>query len=141
MIQRVQTVYLLFSAILLLLFLSFAGSNLGAFLAGLTWAMPVAYALAGLTAAVAFVAVFLYKQRATQAKVVMAAMWLDLLLVLVLAGAMGYLSFAAEGAVTPIGMAGYGALLLPVVAYVGLRMAHRGVKQDIELVRSMDRLR
>jgi len=27
------------------------------------------------------------------------------------------------------------------VAYVGLRMAHRGVKQDIELVRSMDRLR
>ena len=35
----------------------------------------------------------------------------------------------------------YLTLLLPIVAYVFLRLARRGVEKDIALVRSMDRLR
>jgi hypothetical protein len=141
MLQRVQTVYLLAAALLLGLFLGFA--DVWLFVAGeaFGWLGPVAYGLGGLTAVVALVAVFLYKQRATQAKVIAAAQWLDLLLVVVLAGVLGYLSFRTDADLTEAGAAGFAVLLMPVFAYLALRLARRGVQQDIDLVRSMDRLR
>lgn len=141
MIQRVQTLYLLIAALLLGIFLGFA--DLWLAVAGAAfWGLEAAiYGLGGLTAVVALVAVFLYKQRATQAKVVLAAQWLDLVLVLVLAVAVGMLSFQSDVDLTEVGALGFAVLLLPVVAYAALRMARLGVQKDIDLVRSMDRLR
>lgn len=141
MIQRIQSLYLLLGATFLGLFLATSTDTHGEVLNALTWALPAANIVAGLTAFVALLAIFLYKNRAQQAKVIMGALWLDLLLVLIMAGAMGYISFQAGGAVTPIGLSGYGVLLLPIVAYACLRLAQRSVKKDIDLVRSMDRLR
>jgi hypothetical protein len=141
MIQRLQSLYLLFAAL-------FAGlvpvigdawfRVVAPVYPWLTLAVPV---IAGLTALVALVAVFLYKERKRQRSVVLAAQWLDILLVLAMGGGVAALAMgdgAALGAdATPVFLT----LLLPVVAYVFLRLARRGVEKDIALVRSMDRLR
>ena len=141
MIQRIQTVYLLVAALLLGLFLGFVDLWLAVAGEVFGWLGPAVYGLGGLTAVVALVAVFLYKQRATQAKVILAAQWLDLALVLVLAAALGVLNFRDDLHLTEVGAVGLASLLLPVFAYVALRMARLGVRKDIDLVRSMDRLR
>lgn len=141
MIQRIQTVYLLTAALLLGLFLGLADAWLVVAGEAFGWLGPAVYGLGGLTAVVALVAVFFYKDRATQGKVVMAAQWLDLLLVLVLAGVVGYLSFRTDTDLTTAGAVGFAALLLPVFAYLALRLARQGVRKDVDLVRSMDRLR
>ena len=141
MIQRVQTLYLLVAALLLGLFLGFADTWLAVAGRAFGWMPGVVYGLGALTAAVALVAVFLYKQRATQAKVITAAQWLDLLLTVVLAAALGYLAFRTDTDLTEAGALGTVALLLPVLAYVALRLARWGVQRDADLVRSMDRLR
>jgi hypothetical protein len=44
-------------------------------------------------------------------------------------------------ALGPASTSVYLTLLMPIVAYVFLRLARRGVEKDIALVRSMDRLR
>jgi hypothetical protein len=141
MIQRVQTVYLLAAALVLGLFLGFVDLWLALAAEAFGWLGPVVYGLGGLTAVVTLAAVLLYKQRATQAKVIAAAQWLDLLLFVVLAGVVGYLSFRTDADVTAPGAVGFAVLLLPVFAYVALRLARMGVQKDIDLVRSMDRLR
>jgi len=141
MIQRVQTVYLLVAALLLGFFLGFVDLWLAVAGDAFGWLGAVVYGLGGLTAAVALVAVFLYKQRERQAKVILAAQWLDLALVLVMAAALGYLSFRTDADLTAAGAVGIAVLLMPVLAYVALRQARLGVQKDIDLVRSMDRLR
>jgi nitrate reductase gamma subunit len=141
MIQRVQTVYLLVAALLLGFFLGFVDLWLVVAGEAFGWLGAVLYGLGGLTAVVALVAVFLYKRRATQAKVVLAAQWFDLLLVLVLAVVLGALSFRTDADLTAAGAVGFAVLLMPVFAYVALRLARMGVRKDIDLVRSMDRLR
>lgn len=98
------------------------------------------YALAAVGGLVGFAAVFLYKNRNTQAKVVASAQWLDLALILVLVVVLGTLSFDSDRA-APTSPLIYIVLLLPVGAYILFSLARRAVKKDIELVRSMDRLR
>jgi hypothetical protein len=141
MIQRVQTIYLLLAALLLLLFLGFVDVWLAVAERAYGWLSPVVTTLTVATVVVALGAIFLYKQRAKQAKAVLAAQWLDLGLVVVLAGVLGALAFTTDADLTEAGALGYGVLLLPIFAYVALRLARRGVQKDIDLVRSMDRLR
>ncbi|NNF58437.1 MAG: DUF4293 family protein [Rhodothermaceae bacterium] len=141
MIQRIQTIYLLLSAALLGVFISLGGSWLLFASAAFAWLPPVAYGLAGLTAAAALLSVFLYKQRDQQHRVITAAQWLDLVLVLVLGVTFGMLSYRTDTDLATVDIGALVVLLCPVVAYVFLRLAQRGVRKDIELVRSMDRLR
>jgi hypothetical protein len=141
MLQRVQTLYLLAAALLLVVFLGFVDVWLAVAGDAFGWLGAVVYGLGGATALVAFGAVFLYKERARQARAVMAAQWLDFALVLVLAVVIGVLAFTTDADFTEAGALGYAVLLMPVFAYVALRLAQMGVKRDIDLVRSMDRLR
>ena len=141
MIQRIQTVYLLVGALLLGFFLVLAPAWFEAVSLYAGWVIPVLYVLAGVTAAAALLAVFFYKQRARQATMIAAALWLDLALVMVLVGAQGYLSFQTDADLTAAGAAGFAVLLLPIFAYVAFRLAKRGVQKDMDLVQSMDRLR
>lgn len=141
MIQRLQSLYLLFAAAFLVLFLVFGGVWQGVVAVAYPWITPVAFVLGGLAALVALVAVFLYRDRAKQRKVVLAAQWLDVLLVLVMVGGLVALTFGDEAGLGVGATSLYLTLLLPVVAYVFLRLARRGVEKDIALVRSMDRLR
>lgn len=140
MIQRIQSLYLLFGAALVVLFLVLGDAWQTAMASLYPWLTPVVLVLGGLTALAALAAVFFYKDRALQRKVVLAAQWLDLALVLVLAGSLAAVTLNDE-VVLAADVSLYLTLLLPLVAYVVLRLARRGVEKDIALVRSMDRLR
>jgi divalent metal cation (Fe/Co/Zn/Cd) transporter len=141
MIQRLQSLYLLFAALFVTLFLVFGEVWYTVVAAFYPWVTPVALALGGLAALVALVAVFLYKNRQAQRKAILAAQWLDLAFVLVLVGAIVGILLSDDVALGPASTSVYLTLLMPIVAYVFLRLARRGVEKDIALVRSMDRLR
>lgn len=142
MIQRIQSVYLLLGVIALgalFFFDSIWGSQAAEMY---SWFTP---ALIGLTVAaglVGFLAIFLYKNRPRQRLVVVVAQTLTMFLVAAL-----YLGFYLSGELS-VSTAGGSfdvgklfVLFLPVVAYVLYYLARRAIKSDIELVRSMDRLR
>ncbi len=138
MIQRIQTLYLVAGAVLLALFVALGDSWAGQIATEQAWLGWLGYGLAILTAVVALVAVALYKNRALQRSMIYAAQWLDLgLVVIVLAGL--YLSTDSDAATAPVGL--YLVAIQPVAAYVLLRLARQRVTADIEMVRSMDRLR
>ncbi|HYE97244.1 MAG TPA: DUF4293 family protein [Rubricoccaceae bacterium] len=141
MIQRLQTLYLLLGAGLLGCFLALVGPWSEAAAPFLPWLGYATTALAALGIAVGLLAIFLYKQRERQQAVILTALVLTLLLVLALGGALAYLHFQVGMRVEEGEAVGYFTLLLPVAAYLAYWMARRGVRRDIALVRSMDRLR
>lgn len=142
MIQRIQTVYLVLGALALSIpfFLSALWQAPPA--EAYAWFVPAAGILAGVLILSAIGAVFLYNDRPQQRKVVLAIQLATVVLLLVLYGA-----FFFTGALdvrTPTGGVDWGrlaVLVLPVLAYVFFFLARRGIEKDIELVRSMDRLR
>ena len=138
MIQRIQTLYLVLAALLLALFVGLAGGWAEAIAADMAWLGWLGYGLAVATALVALVAVGLYKNRALQRRVVYAAQWLDLALVVVVLVGL-FVVTDAEATTVPVGL--YLVALQPIVAYIFLRMARQRVTADIEVVKSMDRLR
>ena len=141
MIQRSQTLWLLLAVAALVVFVTQSEAWTGGALAAVAWLPTAGFALAVLTAVVAAVAVFLYKDRKRQRQVILAAQWLDVALVLALAAAVGLVAFGSVEAAEPLLPAQAVLLVLPVGAYVFLRLARRGVDKDIKLVKSMDRLR
>lgn len=136
MIQRLQTLYLAAAAALLVLFLALASSWAIALPENVAWLNPVAMGLSVLTAVVSLIALALFKNRKQQGQLVLAAQWLDL--ALVVAVLVGLYLGSTTGATA---MDRYLVALMPVVAYVLLRMARQRITKDIELVKSMDRLR
>lgn len=141
MIQRIQTIHLLFAAGLAGLFLGLGGGWAALATDVAPWLVGLGYGLAGLTAAAALVAVFLYKNRPTQRQAVRVAMVLDLLLVVTAVGAVVARAVGGEGELSSAEIASASVALLPVFAYVFLGLASQGVRRDIELIRSVDRLR
>ena len=138
MIQRIQSLYLLIAAAMLVLFVVLGDVWALGVSAEIAWLGPVAFGLAVLTAVAALVSVALFKTRERQRSVIGWTMWLDLALVAaVLVGL-----FATAESAEPGGAVGrYLVALLPVGAYILLRLARAGVHRDIGVVKSMDRLR
>lgn len=138
MLQRLQTLYLAIGALLLALFVGVGDTWAGAIGDTVPWLGTLGYVLAGVTALVALVAVALYKDRQKQRRVIAAAQWLDLALVTVVLIGL-YIAFDSSAPTAPVGY--YLVAMMPIVAYVLLRMARQRVVADIERVRSMDRIR
>jgi hypothetical protein len=141
MIQRIQTVYLVLGALALAALGAFEMPWSSTAAATHAWFVPALAALIVLTASTAIGAVFLYERRETQRSVVVGVQVGTALLAAVLYGGL-YLT--AELRFTgPEGVAwGRSAVIgLPIVAYVLFLLARRGIAHDIELVRSVDRLR
>ena len=141
MIQRIQTVYLLLGALALAAFGVFEMPWSSEAAATHVWFVPSLIGLLVLTAAGALGAIFLYENRNTQRSVVVAVQGGTVLLAGVLYGG---LYLAQELSVrgpqgTDWGLATV--IALPLVAYVLFLLARRGIDHDIELVKSMDRLR
>ncbi|OZC02484.1 DUF4293 family protein [Rubricoccus marinus] len=136
MIQRIQTLYLLVAGTLLVLFAVFADAWAAPIAANMAWLGTAGLVLAAIAAAIAFIAAVLYKDRKRQRRIIQAAQVVDLLVVAVAVGGL----FLREGD-APLATGGILLALAPVLAYVILRLAQRGVDKDIALVRSMDRLR
>lgn len=135
MIQRPQTLYLLFAFLI----------NLAFFFNPLySTAMqdPVLWIGFGLASAltlvmiVAFVAIFLYKNRVLQLKVIKFATYLQ---IIALGSAMGVI-FSLGNIGTHLWKEAVGTGMI-VLVLVFLWLAGRGIKKDEELVKSMDRIR
>jgi uncharacterized membrane protein YeiH len=138
MIQRIQTLYLVIGALLLALFVALGGGWASAIAVDVAWLGWLGYGLAVVAAVIALVAVAFYKDRQLQRRMILWAMWTDLaLIVVVLVGL--FLAEDASSPRAPVGL--YLVALQPIVAYILLRMARQRVTKDIELVRSMDRIR
>lgn len=142
MIQRIQSVYLLLGAAALagLVFLDSLWQSAAA--ATYSWFGPSIAGLSIATAVVGLIAIFLYNTRPLQRKVVLGTQMGTVITVAVLYGTLyltgGFDVRAADGSFDT------GQILLvalPVVAYVLFYLARRGIESDIELVKSMDRLR
>ena len=141
MIQRIQTLYLGLGGLGLLALLFFDVLRQGAAATSQPWFTPATMGVGGLAAVVALGTIFLYKDRARQRKGIVAAQGLTVVLLLLLCGGL-YLADAlfiqtAEG----LDVALLLLLCIPIAAYVLFWLARRSVEKDIELVRSMDRLR
>lgn len=141
MIQRIQSLYLLLAAAFVGVFLALGDVWRTVVAVILPWVAPVSLLLGGAVVVTALVAVFLYKDRARQRQVILLAQYLDLALVLALMLAIFLLNSGAEPAWADAAQTAYITALLPLAAYLFLRLARRGVEKDIALVRSMDRLR
>lgn len=141
MIQRIQTVYLALGVVALGALFFVAPPYVRAAAVGQSWVLPVVYGLAGLAAFVALGAIFLFKDRPKQRRVIVGAQVLTVLHLVALYGGL-FLADALYVRTT----AGLDAmrlltLLLPLLAYLLFWLARRGVDRDIALVKSMDRLR
>jgi len=143
MLQRIQTLFLLVAAAFVAAFMVLGDAWRTGLAGTYPWVGPLALLLGGIVILASLVAVFLYKDRSAQRKVVSVAQWTDLALVLLLVGAMAALNLgdAPVPAMADAMQAAYITALLPFGAYIFLRLARRGIEKDIALVRSMDRLR
>ncbi|MEX0746839.1 MAG: DUF4293 family protein [Rhodothermales bacterium] len=138
MIQRIQSLYLLVGAILLLvmMFLDSLAESTAA--AVLPWYLPAVLVLAGLAAAAALVAIFIFRDRPKQAKMVLGVQSVTLVCMIALYGGI-YLAGDSILGVESVEHALL--LLLPILAYIQFHLARRSIRKDIELIKSMDRLR
>jgi len=141
MIQRIQSVYLFFGALLLALVVIFSNAWMGTVVALHTSLSWVVFALSALGGLFGFATVFLYKDRKMQTRLIAIAQWIDLALIFVLVAALGMFTFGSEQSAPLPSAMSYVVLLLPLAAYILLSLARRAVRKDIEIVRSMDRLR
>lgn len=137
MIQRIQTLYLLAGAALLVLFVGIQSQWEALFRDDFAALGTAVVVLAVAAAVLALVAVGLYKNRPLQRRVITWALWADLIVVAAFLG--GALLYVQGGGPFPSGVAL--AAIAPVIGYVVLRMARVGVDRDIATVRSMDRIR
>lgn len=139
MIQRIQTIYLLLSGIaagvLLLLPLAYqeqaAGTTVKIYI---SQSIPAMIATA-VAAALAFLAIILFKNRPLQMKVNLASLALSMFTF----GMLIWNVFISEKDVFQL--PNYVAMALPLFGVIFSFLAHKGIKADEKLFRSMDRLR
>ena len=136
MIQRSQSIFLLL-AIVSIIWVLFSGLQQG----GALWVSVVIYGTGGLVAGFAFFALTLYKQRHRQQLMTTIALAVMVVFAAFLYGNLyfaGALSLEnAEGSVAMHLIS----MLMPAVGYIALRLALVGIKRDIKMVQSADRLR
>ncbi|MFD0860639.1 DUF4293 domain-containing protein [Sungkyunkwania multivorans] len=136
MLQRIQTLYLLLAANVnstLVFLLSF-----GVYANGKVFIIKEENLLLGvflMSAFLAVVAIFMYKNRKNQFVINR----LNMILNLFLLGVFVYRSLSVSGE-AHVSEKGVG-MLLPVISIVLLVLANKAIKKDEELVKSVDRLR
>ena len=136
MIQRIQTLYLLFIVILnavLVQWTALWSNSMGetVFLEGELWVAVCFYSIAGL----ALLSILLFKKRQNQ----FVLNRLNIILNLFLLGFFVYrsLNLSGEAEVSEKGIG----MLIPVFSIVFLALANKAIKKDEDLVKSVDRLR
>ncbi|MDE7142751.1 MAG: DUF4293 domain-containing protein [Muribaculaceae bacterium] len=139
-IQRWQSVWLLFAAILVAIFcfmpVAVITDTSAGLPADLTMAdFPVIAVVNSLVALLLFIAIFLYKNTRVQKTVTL----LSMLLICVVAAVTAILTFSGNDEATRIEIGG--SVVLLVGALVFAAMAYRGIRHDEKLLRAADRLR
>lgn len=141
MIQRIQTVYLLLGAVALGVLFAFDTPWSSAAAAQHAWFEPALIGLIVVTGGTALGAIFLYTNRPRQRSVVVGTQVLTFALALVLYGGLYLEDELVVGAGGSLLTGKTAVLLLPMAAYLFFWLARRGIDHDIDLVKSMDRLR
>jgi len=141
MIQRIQTLYLLCGALALAALGLFGMPWASAAAATYAWYVPSVIGLIGVTGGAAVWAIFLYENRKTQRSVVVGVQVGTVLLAGVLYGGLYLTSELTFRGPQGVDWAKTTVLVLPILAYLLFFLARRGIDHDIELVKSMDRLR
>ncbi len=141
MIQRIQTVYLFLGALSLASLGLFGFPWDSATATTHVWFVPSLIGLIVVTAGTALWSIFLYENREWQRTVVVGVQIGTVLLAGVLYGGLYLTSelafMGSEGVVWDQATV----LAVPILAYGFFFFARRGINHDIELVKSMDRLR
>ena len=136
MIQRIQTLYLILLALLNILGIFFYQPIDQSLIIGIfTLPDEVIWATFSVSATLAIVSVFQYKQRSKQ----LVLNRINLLLELFLMGFFAYLSLNLSGEGSP-SLKGI-AVFVPLFSIVLLVMANKSIQKDEDLVKSVDRLR
>lgn len=136
MIQRIQTFFLILVAVIsgvlpFVLNLWIDGEGVAVFAENELWISVVFY----ISAALALISIFMFKNRQNQ----FVLNRLNMILNLFLLGFFVYRSLSLSGENT-ISEKGIG-MLIPVFSIVFLVLANRAIKKDEDLVKSVDRLR
>ena len=141
MIQRIQTVYLLVGAGCVGSVYLFENLWTGPAAAESAWFVPVTTVLFGLSVVGALAVIFLFGDRQRQRSLVLVLQYVTI------AGIISFIGgqYIADALPTQIsaqsGPGGWLFLFPPILGYVLFSMARRRINRDIELIRSMDRLR
>ncbi|WP_348799604.1 DUF4293 domain-containing protein [Flavobacterium adhaerens] len=137
MIQRIQTIYLLLTFLLvgILPFVfplwTLADGKSYFFMQNQLYAI-----LFGLSTAISIYSIISFKKRQTQ----FVANRLNIILNLILIGLFVYHSLNLSGGTATVSEKGIG-MFLPILAIVFLVLANKAIKKDEDLVKSVDRLR
>ena len=137
MIQRIQTVYLIITFLLIgVLPFLFPLWKLNDGKDYFFMQNQVYSILLGLSTAITFYSIISFKKRQTQ----FVANRLNIVLNLILLGLFVYHSLNLSGEAVTVSEKGIG-MFLPVLAVVFLALANKAIKKDEDLVKSVDRLR
>ena len=137
MLQRIQTVYLALGGTAAAVALFLRDPIVTTMSADIGWYAPVRMFVALAVALTAVIAVFLYGKRAVQQRVTFFSQLLALVLV-VLTALGTYLTWPISMRFDFIVAV---SMVLPAASYILLSLARRAIVRDINLVKSMDRLR
>ena len=141
MIQRIQSLYLIIASIVLLVLFLFDAVWPGGYTDVPSW-LPLAMVICCLLAiGSAIWALLLYRDRNRQHKVVLYAQIFTIAAIVVLLVGLWQVGELSPMLGEPGGTTKLIAVLLPFVSYVLLFLARKAIERDIELVRSIDRLR
>ena len=140
MIQRIQSVYLMLASLAFGSEYLFRDTWTGPAATEISWFMPVTMALFAVAAAGSFAVIFLYRNRDRQRRFILVLQTLALVTLAVLFFGQ-YVAGDLPGVSAQTTVSDWLSLIMPLVAYVLLYLARRGVEADIKLVKSMDRLR
>ena len=141
MIQRIQTVYLFLGALALAALGLFEMPWSSVAAATYAWHVPSLIGLIVVTAGAALWAIFLYDDRPRQRSVVVGVQIGTVLLAGVLYGGLYLTSELTFGGPQGLDWGRTTMLVLPIAAYLLFFLARRAIDHDIELVKSMDRIR
>ena len=137
MIQRIQTVYLIITFLLIgVLPFIFPLWTLNDGKDYFFMQNQIYAILLGLSTAITFYSIISFKKRQTQ----FVANRLNIVLNLILLGLFVYHSLNLSGEAVTVSEKGIG-MFLPVLAVVFLALANKAIKKDEDLVKSVDRLR
>ena len=136
MLQRIQTIYMLISALsLAALYLWFPMVNDSAGIAVISREEPLVFGLIFVSIGLSIISILTFKKRQMQ----FVLNRLNIISNFVLLGVFVYRSLTLSGE-TLVSEKGIG-VLLPIISIVFLSVANKAIKKDEDLVKSVDRLR
>jgi len=141
MIQRIQTIYLIAGAVVIGGIYLLDDIWRGRAAVGSSWFTAVTLGIFGICVVGALLAVFLYKDRKRQRSVIVLLQLFTAMGLLTLfageylGGTLPFVGSESEGVEEGVGIG------LAVAGYVCFYLARRGIDRDIELLKSVDRLR